>query len=139
MTATSTDRPPAPGALDRPATAGFVAEVRARVDARLDARLVEAESRAHAAGDEALAVARVLGNLVRRGGKRLRPALVAASARACGKALDESVIDAGCAWELLQAYFLVHDDWMDGDTVRRGGPAVHVSLAERHGDAHLGA
>lgn len=117
----------------------FVAEVRARVDARLDARLAEAESRARAAGEEPWAVARALGDLVRRGGKRLRPALVAAAARACGKELDEAVIDAGCAWELLQAYLLVHDDWMDGDETRRGGPAVHVVLARRHHDAHLGA
>lgn len=120
-------------------TASFVAEVRARVDARLDARLAEAESRALAAGEEPRAVAQALADLVRRGGKRLRPALVAASARACGKQLDESVIDAGCAWELLQAYFLVHDDWMDGDETRRGGPSVHVALSKRHGDAHLGA
>lgn len=122
-----------------PRASSFVAEVRARVDARLDARLVEAESRAKAAGEEPLAVARALGELVRRGGKRLRPALVAAAARACGKSVDEAVIDAGCAWELLQAYFLVHDDWMDGDETRRGGPAVHVVLSQRHRDAHLGA
>jgi geranylgeranyl diphosphate synthase type I len=49
------------------------------------------------------------------------------------------VIDAGCSWELLQAYFLVHDDWMDGDATRRGGPSVHVMLAARHRDDHLGA
>ena len=76
---------------------------------------------------------------MRRGGKRLRPALLAAAARACGRATDAAVIDAGCAWELLQAYFLVHDDWMDGDATRRGGPSVHVMLAARHRDDHLGA
>jgi geranylgeranyl diphosphate synthase type I len=37
----------------------------------------------------------------------------------------------------LQAYFLIHDDWMDGDATRRGGPTAHVVLG--HGDAHLGA
>jgi geranylgeranyl diphosphate synthase type I len=126
--------PPAP-----PATSSFVAEVRARVDARLDAHLREATSRASSAGAEPRAVATALGELVRRGGKRLRPALVAASARACGRSMDDAVIDAGCAWELLQAYFLVHDDWMDGDPTRRGGPSVHVALSSRHGNAHLGA
>jgi len=135
MSATSIARQPGAAAK----AASFVAEVRALVDARLDARLVEAESRALAAGEEPLAVARALSDLVRRGGKRLRPALVAASARACGRAIDDAVIDAGCAWELLQAYFLVHDDWMDGDSTRRGGPSVHVSLTERHHDEHLGA
>ncbi|MBI2392683.1 MAG: polyprenyl synthetase family protein, partial [Deltaproteobacteria bacterium] len=90
-------------------------------------------------GDEPRAIAAALGELVRRGGKRLRPALLAAAARACGRGLDAAVVDAGCALELLQAYFLVHDDWMDGDVTRRGGPAVHVVLAARHHDEHLGA
>ena len=35
---------------------------------------------------------------------------------------------AGAAIELLQAYLLIHDDWMDGDEVRRGGPSVHTML-----------
>lgn len=117
----------------------LVAEVRRAVDARLDEVLRASEATAASAGEEALAIARALGDLVRRGGKRLRPALLAAAARACGRATDAAVIDAGCAWELLQAYFLVHDDWMDGDATRRGGPSVHVVLAARHRDDHLGA
>jgi len=117
----------------------LVAEVRRSVDARLDEILRRAEDTAARAGEEPLAIARALSDLVRRGGKRLRPAVLAAAARACGRATDAAVIDAGCAWELLQAYFLVHDDWMDGDTTRRGGPAVHVTLAARAGDEHRGA
>jgi len=117
----------------------LVAEVRRAVDLRLDEILRGAEATAAGAGEEALAIARALSDLVRRGGKRLRPALLAAAARACGRATDAAVIDAGCAWELLQAYFLVHDDWMDGDTTRRGGPTVHVMLAARYRDEHLGA
>ena len=82
-----------------------------------------------------------------RGGKRFRPALLAASWVACGGGegdaaepeLPQAVLDAGCAWELLQAYFLIHDDWMDGDDTRRGGPSVHVQLAAHHDDAQLGA
>jgi len=41
--------------------------------------------------------------------------------------------------ELLQSYLLIHDDWMDGDEVRRGGAAVHASLERIHHDRHLGA
>ena len=117
----------------------FVLEVRSAVDARLDALLADAEANARRAGEEPLAIAMALSSLVRRGGKRLRPALLTATAIACGRTIDRTVVDAGCAWELLQAYFLVHDDWMDGDTTRRGGPTAHVTLAARHGDAHLGA
>ena len=52
----------------------------------------------------------------------------------------EPALDAGVALELLQAYFLIHDDWMDRDTMRRGGPAVQAMLgkvyrSQRKGDA----
>ncbi len=117
----------------------LVAEVRRAVDARLDEIRRASAAPAAAAGEEPAALAGALAELVRRGGTRLRPALLAAAARACGRATDAAVIDAGCSWELLQAYFLVHDDWMDGDATRRGGPAVHVMLAARHRDDHLGA
>jgi geranylgeranyl diphosphate synthase type I len=42
------------------------------------------------------------------------------------------------AIELLQTYLLIHDDWMDDDAVRRGGPSVHVALRERLGDRAMG-
>jgi geranylgeranyl diphosphate synthase type I len=48
------------------------------------------------------------------------------------------VAAAGVSLELLQAYLLVHDDWMDGDDVRRGGPSVPAMMRERlpgHADA----
>jgi geranylgeranyl diphosphate synthase type I len=41
--------------------------------------------------------------------------------------------------ELLQAYFLIHDDWMDRDRVRRGGPAVHAALEPHVASEHLAA
>ena len=37
--------------------------------------------------------------------------------------------------ELLHAYLLIHDDFMDQDDVRRGGPTMHRAL----GGDHLGA
>jgi geranylgeranyl diphosphate synthase type I len=33
---------------------------------------------------------------------------------------------------MLQGFALIHDDVMDGSTVRRGAPAVHRSFLERH-------
>ena len=50
----------------------------------------------------------------------------------------ERVDRAMIAIELLQVYLLIHDDWMDDDDVRRGGPAVHVLLRERLGSKRLG-
>src|SRR5512142_617731 len=60
------------------------------------------------------------------GGKRIRPALVFAAARAVGRTEDE-VEAAACAVELIHVYSLVHDDLpaMDDDDLRRGRPTVH--------------
>lgn len=65
------------------------------------------------------------------GGKRLRPALVLASAEACG-GTREQALDAAAAIEILHAYTLVHDDLpaMDDDKIRRGRPTVHVKYDE---------
>jgi len=83
-----------------------------------------------------LVTAQEVRNLTLRGGKRIRAALLA-----CGFELtasgdpmaQEAVIDAAAALELLQSYFLIHDDIMDDDDVRRGGPSVHASLRRRTG------
>ncbi|MBL8714557.1 MAG: polyprenyl synthetase family protein [Myxococcales bacterium] len=122
----------------------FLADVRARIDARLEEVLQAAQVDAERAGPEPAAVVAALAALVRRGGKRLRPALLTAAYLAGGGTLKQgawprAVTDAGVAFELLQAYFLVHDDWMDGDRERRGGPAVHAALEARHASPHLGA
>ncbi|MEY2932925.1 MAG: hypothetical protein RL033_3674 [Pseudomonadota bacterium] len=75
-----------------------------------------------------------------RGGKRLRAVLVAAGYRIAGGGTDLTpCLPLCCAVELLQAYFLIHDDWMDQDALRRGGPTVHAALAEQLGSVHLGA
>lgn len=78
--------------------------------------------------------------LTLRAGKRLRSALLVHGAalfdaEALGR---EQVLDAAGALELLQTYFLIHDDIMDGDELRRGGPSAHVALARQTGDARLG-
>ncbi len=62
-----------------------------------------------------------------RGGKRLRAMLVLTGYWSKNPSLDpEPVKYVMASIELLQSYFLVHDDIMDRDEVRRGGPTVHV-------------
>lgn len=65
------------------------------------------------------------------GGKRLRPLLVLAAARAVG-GHREAALRAACAVELIHAYSLVHDDMpcMDNDVLRRGKPTVHVQFGQ---------
>jgi farnesyl diphosphate synthase len=63
------------------------------------------------------------------GGKRVRPTLAYAGARAIGAPL-ELVDTAACAVELIHAYSLVHDDLpaMDDDDLRRGRPTCHKAF-----------
>ena len=65
------------------------------------------------------------------GGKRIRPALLFAAARAVGLSEDE-VEAAACAVELVHVYSLVHDDLpaMDNDDLRRGRPTCHKAYDE---------
>jgi len=65
------------------------------------------------------------------GGKRLRPILVLAAAKAVGGSTDK-VMPVACALELIHTYSLVHDDLpaMDNDDFRRGRPTSHKVYGE---------
>lgn len=66
------------------------------------------------------------------GGKRLRPFLMVAAARACGGKSDKGTMQAAAALEMVHCYSLVHDDLpaMDDDDLRRGRPTVHKAFDE---------
>jgi geranylgeranyl diphosphate synthase type I len=115
-------------------------EVRSGVDARL-AQFFEAEAaNAKTIAPEAIELVDAIAALTMRGGKRLRPAVLVAAFRSVAPERDwQETLPACAALEMLQSYLLIHDDWMDGDEQRRGGPAVHAAIAKKHGDAHLGA
>lgn len=65
------------------------------------------------------------------GGKRLRPFLVAETARLFGAERPQA-LRTGAAVELAHCYSLVHDDLpaMDDDDLRRGRPTVHRAYDE---------
>jgi geranylgeranyl diphosphate synthase type II len=65
------------------------------------------------------------------GGKRIRPVLALATARAVGMEQLEVLPLAG-AIELIHTYSLIHDDLpaMDDDELRRGQPTCHVKFGE---------
>lgn len=65
------------------------------------------------------------------GGKRVRPALLFATARTLGLK-EDAVEGAACAIELVHVYSLVHDDLpaMDDDDLRRGRPTCHKAYDE---------
>ncbi len=65
------------------------------------------------------------------GGKRIRPVLALATARAVG--LEQlRVLPLAGAIELIHTYSLIHDDLpaMDDDALRRGMPTCHVRFGE---------
>lgn len=128
---------------------GLLETVRRHVDEQLAAWLAPRVASAGLVSAEVGAAAEALQGLALRGGKRMRAALVVAGFEACAEgarghdaayvaSLLRACDGAMLAVELLQVYLLIHDDWMDDDDVRRGGPAVHVALRERLGSKRLG-
>jgi len=73
---------------------------------------------------------------VERSGKRLRPAVLMWCCGAVGGDPD-TALPAGAGVELFHTWTLVHDDIIDNDDLRRGGPSVHrlgTQMAlQRHG------
>jgi geranylgeranyl diphosphate synthase type II len=65
------------------------------------------------------------------GGKRVRPVLTLATARAIGTEPD-TVLPLAAAIELIHTYSLIHDDLpaMDDDDLRRGKPTCHRAFGE---------
>ena len=68
------------------------------------------------------------------GGKRMRPALILESCRACGGSGESMrhAMSAAAAMELIHTFSLVHDDLpaMDNDDLRRGRPTNHKVFGE---------
>ena len=114
--------------------ADFLQRTRPRVEARLERILEDETARVEREAPELAAVVREVRSLTARGGKRLRAALVLLGYQVAARTeADEAVLPAAAAMELLQTYFLIHDDLMDDDPIRRGGPSVHVALRETYG------
>ena len=66
-----------------------------------------------------------VGRLLQAHGKRLRPSLVIAIAAHSNKKVDETVINAATAVELVHIASLVHDDIIDSGTLRWGIPTIN--------------
>jgi geranylgeranyl diphosphate synthase, type I len=117
---------------------GLLAGFRDKLDRVLAAWLDEKRQEAATAGaPETLELIDGVGLLATQGGKRLRPALVYYTYRACGGTSDEEALPLALATELLHTYLLIHDDIMDHAETRRGLPAAHVRFRDEHQAHHL--
>ncbi len=107
--------------------------VAARVDARLRLLLDAELARWQQLSPDLVEPLGALARFVLAGGKRLRPAFCHWGYVGSGGEPDDAVVvAAGAAFEMLQAFALVHDDVMDGSPTRRSAPTVHLASAEHH-------
>ena len=76
-------------------------------------------------------------DILARGGKRIRGALTMLGYEMSGGQNRAMILQAARAIEMLHAYILIIDDIQDHSSVRRGGPAAHIMLADHHRQHHL--
>ncbi|MFA4996326.1 MAG: polyprenyl synthetase family protein [Patescibacteria group bacterium] len=72
-------------------------------------------------------------DMTMRGGKRIRAALFYYSYLAHGGKDEKEALTVSMAMELMQTFLLIHDDIIDNDSLRRGGPTAHKSF-EKNAD-----
>lgn len=117
----------------------LINQVAERISPRLMEVIDASQAQARTYGPEVGQMVGAVRSLCARGGKRLRPALCVVGALCQNEKFDWTpAIEAGVSLELLQAYFLIHDDWMDQDAERRGGPTAHVELGRLFRSKALG-
>jgi octaprenyl-diphosphate synthase len=88
-----------------------------RIEGRLDREITSEVKKVYA----------LAGHVLSAGGKRLRPAMVALSARAVNQQPDlNRVITVGASVELVHMATLVHDDVVDNTATRRGKPTANA-------------
>lgn len=111
------------GKLARLNAEALIQTTRTRIDAHLD-RLLPAASEDPSLLHQAMRYSALAP------GKRIRPALCLASARAFGN--DELALNAAAALEMVHVFSLIHDDLpaIDNDDLRRGRPTCHVQYGE---------
>lgn len=76
-------------------------------------------------------------DILSRGGKRIRGALVMAGYEMAGGRNQAMITQAALAVEMFHAYILIIDDVQDRSAKRRGKPSAHEMLAEYHREHRL--
>jgi geranylgeranyl diphosphate synthase type I len=71
-------------------------------------------------------------DILSRGGKRIRGALVMIGYEMCGGTDHDMIVQAARAIEMFHAYALIVDDIQDRSALRRGQPTAHRLLALHH-------
>ena len=77
----------------------------------------------------------VIDQYLMQGGKRIRPYLTVTAYSAYGGKDHSTIYPAACAWKLLHAGLLVHDDIIDRDIIRHGALNISGTYQQLYGEA----
>jgi len=73
-----------------------------------------------------------------RGGKRIRPILINCGYFLSGGKNENAILDASICIELIHNFFLIHDDIIDRDDLRRGDLSLHYFYKNKYKNSLLG-
>ncbi|MFA7169861.1 MAG: polyprenyl synthetase family protein [Candidatus Paceibacterota bacterium] len=77
-------------------------------------------------------------NFMLRGGKRLRPILFYYGYTLAGGDEGKNIIASSLLTEFLHTYLLIHDDIIDRDNLRHGGPSMHYKYQKDYAEKYEG-
>lgn len=109
-----------------------LADFQNKIEKLLEKFFKQALPRAKAISPESHAALNYLSEYTLRKAKRLRPALYYYTYLMMGGKDKTEALKSSIFIEIIQSYLLIHDDVMDEDTMRRGGPTVHKIYEKVH-------
>jgi geranylgeranyl diphosphate synthase, type II len=101
------------------------------LDQELERLFAEAITKARTIDDTYVELLETTRDTLLSGGKRLRPYLVYLAYNGLGGQDDAALMPAAASQELLHHFLLIHDDIMDRDLLRHGGPNVEGTYYAR--------
>jgi len=110
----------------------YLKKVKSNIDVKLEKVLAdEIERSKKIYPDNMVDIFDTYADVARRGGKRLRAAMAYSTYKMMGGQNDDLAYDLGVVIELIHAYILLIDDFIDQSPTRRGGPTAHEMIKEK--------
>lgn len=103
-------------------------KIELRLKTFLDKKIAEAEK----ISDSSREIMQCIKDFSLRGGKRIRSILIIMAYKSLGGKNENAIIDIAVSAELMQSFLLIHDDIIDDDDLRRGGPTMHRIYTEKY-------
>lgn len=108
-----------------------LAEFKVKLDVVLDELFLQKIESARQIDEEYAELLTQMRDFIARGGKRLRPYLAYLAYRGYGGRDEDSILHVAAALELYHNAWLIHDDIIDRDTIRYGGPNIAGMYVDR--------